>query len=470
MPNAPIAPTAPSKSRPFHAPKPNFPLMGFLGLVNRWCLLLGLPLLRRLPGLRNLPGIRGHFRIHTIDLPAADRVRLSSAVNARTAAFLGPNHPEFGLDWMMDKEISTMVAPRMASWAAHGIIASAPGFWTRNNLVSNAGADAAVEYSVNWALRGRGVLLHPEGSVHWTSDAIHPLFHGIADMATEASRRAADGGTDRPVYIVPLVWKYRHVGDASGGMHRDMALIERALAIRPRPRSSVSDRFRRLQEGVLAMQMARFGFDPARLAGLHFFDLQAAFRAYLVNDLESRYEIERTKSVERTLGRLKRAIGHENTADLARVEEANRLGGFSREVYGTATLSQEQIFESLKRLRADLVRSGLRNTMHNFLPTPFGPRVAHVRVPEPIRVDPARARGDDSERKAYVVWLIEEARRRMQDALDAINREIAADVESFSRPNPFAVTTDATGAAALRRDGGRDEVGRLPASKALVSA
>ena len=47
----------------------------------------------------------------------------------------------------------------------------------------------------------RDYLLHPEGSVHWTGNRIHPLFNGIADMACEAARRAGVNG--KPVYIVP---------------------------------------------------------------------------------------------------------------------------------------------------------------------------------------------------------------------------------------------------------------------------
>ena len=89
-------------SRDFPVPRPSRPLMWTLGFINRWFLLRGLPVLRHIPILRDLPGIRGHFWLRAIDLPDPDRERLTRAVNPRTAAFLGPNHPEFGFDWMMD--------------------------------------------------------------------------------------------------------------------------------------------------------------------------------------------------------------------------------------------------------------------------------------------------------------------------------------------------------------------------------
>src|SRR5215831_9705671 len=303
--DAPAAPTSAPARRPFPTPRPNAVLMWVLGYINRWFILRGLPVLRRVPGIRNLPGVRGYLRVR-LDLPRADRDRLASAVNPETAAFLSPNHPEFGADWMIDKEISTLVAPEMASWAADEIIRSVPSFWRANNLISNAGGDAAMQYSIRWALAGKGVLLHPEGSVHWTADKIHPLFPGIAEMATETARRAErDGG--RPVYIVPIVWKLRYLRDVSTALHADMLRIERALSLPRGDSLQVAERFHALQENILALQAQRFGFTPDDSMA-DFFDRQKAFRRWLVNDLESRYAIEPSDSLDRRIRRLERAI------------------------------------------------------------------------------------------------------------------------------------------------------------------
>ena len=66
-------------------------------------------------------------------------------------------------DWLLDKVISDEVAPNMASWAAADIV-NGPmrSFWLKNNLIANNGGQEAKDYSVNWALQGHGVLLHPE--------------------------------------------------------------------------------------------------------------------------------------------------------------------------------------------------------------------------------------------------------------------------------------------------------------------
>ncbi len=444
-------------SQSFRKPAPSFVLMWILGFINRGFLLKGAPVLRRIPFIRDLPFVRGHFRLRSVEFPLADRARLREAVNEATTAFIGPNHPEFGFDWMMDKEVSSFVAPKMASWASHEIVATAPWFWLRNNLIAHNGGKAAFEHSVWWASQGHGVLLHPEGSVHWTADRIHPLFDGIAEMACEAAARGCAERDGRPVYIVPIVWKLRYGSDISARLHAEMNHIERCLGLELDRHPNVAEHFRLLQERVLSQRMARFGFDSASIAGRDFFTRQEAFRQWLMDDLSSRHSIDEHDSLERALTRLqrtisaeRRAVAHDGTDcqarraslahDLHRAEEAGRLSGFTREVYCTLRLSQEQMAESLKRHRATLVTGGLRNTIHNLLPRPFGPRVAHVRVPEPIRIDPVWAAGNPDERRAYVASLIGLARRRMQEALDSIGQEIAPAVDLFSIPNPFLTT------------------------------
>jgi hypothetical protein len=406
--------------------------MWSLGFVNRWMLL------------------RGYFRVRELEMPRADRARLRMAVNPDTAAFIGPNHPEFGLDWIIDKELSTIAAPRMASWAAHDIVGTAPGFWTRNNLVANNGGEDAAEYSVRWALAGNGVLLHPEGKVRWTSDTVHPLFNGIATLASEAARRARRDGRGQRVFIVPVVWKLRHVDDISGALHNEMDQIARALQLDVDPRGEIAVKFHALQEALLARQMAAFGFNPAGIADLDFFARQEAFRDWLLYDLVARHRSALAehatcddKNCERAISRVRRVIaatprGAARDTDLKRLSEVERLGGFTRDRYVSPSLTQEQIAESLRRIRSAMMRRGVRQLFAAYLPPPFGTRVAHVRVPEPIALDGMRASGDDAERANYVKWLVDQAHARMQLELDRLNGEIEPLVAPFRHANPFA--------------------------------
>ncbi|MEP6729590.1 MAG: hypothetical protein ABJE10_03075 [bacterium] len=436
------APTNFKRTR-WSLPRPNAALMWLMGVVNRWFFLCGLPVLRLIPFVRDLPLVHGYFWIRAIDLPAADRRAFENAVNRGTVAFMGPNHPEFGTDWLIDKELSTLVAPRMASWADRGIVSAAPGFWGMNNLVANDGGEAAKDYSVAWAMKGEGVLLHPEGQVRWTNDRVHALFPGIAQMAMKAAARS-----DKPVYVVPLVWKYRFVGDVSGRMHREMRIIESGLGLARMDGALIADRFHALQTNLLAMRMSHFGCEPQVARG-DFFAQQHAFQLELLGRFEQRYPADGMEHVDRRIARITRLISaelralkgdHSATATARRAElnlememanEVKRLGEFSREVYGTPTLSQEQLFESLKRTRDRLLRGGWRNLLAIMLPRPFGPRVAHVGVPEAIRVV-ATPRGVE-----YEAGLLELTRLRMQDKLDEINARIAPEVARFAHVNPF---------------------------------
>lgn len=419
--------------------------MWMLGIVNRWLLLLGLPGFRRIPGLRDLPLAHGYFWIRRIDLPGADRARLASAVNSGTAAFIGPNHPEFGTDWLMDKELSTIVAPLMASWADRGIVAAAPRFWGMNNLIANDGGEAAKDYSVQQAIAGTGVLLHPEGSVRWTNDVVHPLFPGIAQMAMKATLSAGD----KPVFVVPVVWKYQYVTDVSARMHREMGIIERALDLPTNPALSVAGRFDALQTNLLAQQMTLFDYGESAQPS-SFFERQAAFQRALMDAVEQRHAVQDSPDMDKRVARVARAIrsklsdargdvsgsGYRATLkhDLAMVEEAKRLGEFTREVYGTPMLTQEQVYECLKRIRDRLMRKGWRNALANMLPRPFGPRVVHVAVPEPLAV----TREDALSGKEFEDRLLSLARARMQESLDGINARIAVDVHRLAHDNPFA--------------------------------
>jgi len=85
-------------------------------------------------------GVLPLLRIRSIDFPNADVARLRAVIRKGTAAFVGPNHPEFMTDWMLDKEVSRRVSPLMAHWASYEVVNIHPvaqWVWLRNNLIAN---------------------------------------------------------------------------------------------------------------------------------------------------------------------------------------------------------------------------------------------------------------------------------------------------------------------------------------------
>ncbi len=422
-------------SRPFdrHAyrdPAPAPWLIRLLGPVNRH-LLLG-PLLR----------------VRRLDLPDEDLARLRAAVNPGTAAFLGPNHPEFLTDWLIDKEISRRAAPLMAHWASYEIVNGSPlsqRFWLANNLVANAPGGDGRAYSIRWALAGHGVLLHPEGTATWQCERIGPLLPGIADMAWEAAARLAERGDPRPVYVVPLVWRLRFLADPRPGLAREMAHVERALGLPPGPRG-VEERFGALMGRLLARQCERLGlpapaFDPAA-PGAAYFGAQAAALAALRGELAKVHaplDDDPTRAqhrLRRSIHALEKVDPEGAKRDRRRLAELQRLHGFDPDLYDRPSLAPERIAEVLKRLRATLVTRGTANAMHNLVPVAVAPREAHVRVPEPLAAHEAfAAGGEEADAKSRLLGTL---RDRLQAGQDALRERFAASDRARALRNPLA--------------------------------
>ena len=415
--------------REYRDPRPSSALIHALGLLNRFVV---------------LPRV---LRLRALDFPPADLARLRAAVRPGTAAFLGPVHPEFMTDWMLDKEVSRRVSPLMAHWASYEIVNAGPiqrAFWLRNNLIANAPGGGGKERSVRWALAGHGVLLHPEGSVSWHGGRVDPLVPGIVEMAWEACRRARAAGGDRPVFVVPLVWKLRFVRDVSAGLAREMAHIERRLALPAGDGLPVERRFAALQRHLLLRQCGRLGLPaPSAFDDASYFVAQRDVVREIRRRLEARHgslegDFNRVQhGLRRALRELRPADPEDARRDRALLDEWERIERFPADLYGAPTLAQEEVAENLKRTRAALVTRGFGDALHNAVPVAVGPRVAHLRVPEPLAVHEAFTEDADlAERRR--AELLSTLRRRMQDALDALGAELAAPGGGGRRPNPLA--------------------------------
>lgn len=385
------------------------------------------------------------LRLRTFDLPAADLARLRAAVNPRTAAFLGPNHPEFLTDWLIDKEVSRRVSPLMAHWASYEIVNGSPltqRFWLANNLIANAPGGDGKAYSVRWALAGHGVLLHPEGTATWQAERVGPLLPGIVDMAWEAAKLLRERGDTRPVFVVPLAWRLRFVADPSTGLHREMAHIERELGL-PTGGGAVEARFAALMGRLLARQCERLALpapacDPAA-PGAAYFPAQAATLTALRDALAAVHgplDADPTRAQHRLRKAIRVLAKSDPEAarrDRERLAELQRLVGFDPALYDRASLAPERIAEVLKRTRSSLVTRGFANALHNTVPVAVAPRVAHVRVPEPFAVHEAlAAAGDEPEARAR---MLAGMHARLQRGVDGLRDEFADGDVARARPN-----------------------------------
>ncbi|MEL6375183.1 MAG: hypothetical protein AAFR04_14585 [Pseudomonadota bacterium] len=468
-----------SRLETFRAPTPHRTLIKALGPVNRVLCLHGLPLLRDVPLLSAVPGIRGLMDVRRLDFPAADRARFKAAVNSETAAFITPNHPEFFTDWMIDKDVLVRHAPLAACWATHTIVnglgAFAQGFWLRNNLIAQIpgeGGQAGRAHSVAWALKGHGVLLHPEGTVGWHGDHVGPLFAGAVDMALQAARRIEDqqdqlGGVSRAV-VVPIAWKLKFNRDVTAALHRELDLIEARLTLPTtgrNAREASADPARRayaIYDALLARDEIAYAQHPTRAP---YFERHKALLAKVHDTLMGELDAagapayDEAEGVERATRRAARHLRAQSTkrdAPATRsIREKQRtllrLNRMRPAFYPGARITQEQVAETLKRLRADYCMATGGDRLHNLIPRPVGARTAYVRVADPLDLSQAlrtvNARAEEGDgaaasacEDALVARTVETLRGTLQGLVDGINAELegSGQPRTITYANPFA--------------------------------
>jgi len=438
----------------YQSPSANPWAMGLLTMLNDYLVFSGVPVLRSIPLVNRLPGVKGFTGIDQLDFPEADLARLKQAMGPDKVSFIGPNHPEFFTDWVVDKKLSSMAAPSVACWADAGIVngnSIQKRFLLANNIIANNGKEKAREDSIKAAIQGQGVLLHPEGRVWWHGDKVHSLFPGMMQMAVAAANHP--DSKDKPVYLVPVSWKFEFDKDVSAGLHQDMADIEKKLKLSIPKGLPVGQRFFRLQEAMLAHQQEQFGY-PKTLRALHqnlpYFERQQQFQKFLIQQLEKKYGDQPGDSSEAKQVNLERAVsraGRENPTRVSKedrnmLKELFRLEGFSPELYNRPYLTQEHLHENIKRSMQSFF-GGLKT----MVPQPAGGRVLHIRVAEPIPVrEQLRPEMSETDRHQVAEHLQTQVQTTLQRKLDEINEEIAPSVarfqvknEAYSAPNHFAV-------------------------------
>ena len=169
---------------------------------------------------------------------------------------------------MIDKEIVSRVSPLAASWATHGVVNGLgrmmQRFWLANNLIAQipGNSGAAKEHSVEWALKGHGVLLHPEGGVGWHANVVGQLLPGAVEMGLEALKRGRAADQDFKVWIAPAVWKLAFTRNVEPALVRECTYVERSLKIERRAADTLPERVHNIYATLLSRDEADCGIAP----------------------------------------------------------------------------------------------------------------------------------------------------------------------------------------------------------------
>ncbi|UVK45474.1 hypothetical protein BPNPMPFG_001013 [Mesorhizobium sp. AR07] len=423
----------------FVAPRPNAALINIMTSVNRIVMLRGIPGLRDLLPFNRVAGLRGVANVRHIDFPRADLERLRASCGAGKATFITPNHPEFFTDWMIDKEIVSQVSPLAASWATNGVVNGLgrlmQKFWLANNLIAQipGNSGAAKEHSIAWALKGHGVLLHPEGGVGWHANIVAPLLPGAVEMGLEALKRGRAANPDFKVWIAPVVWKLAFTGNVEAALVQECAYVEKSLKVERQATDTLPQRVHHVYSTLLARDEAVWGVPSGE--GASYADRQQILVAELGRRLGESIAVDAAVTDTTELLRRARRWQRENTGDAEgqkkvrtladTVQRLQRVGSWAS---ANPRITQEELAEHLKRIRKDYCRGGLRDTMNRFIPQPAGPRCAHIRVPEAIGLH---------EYAGSISDAVAELHRRMQDTVTSAVAGLAANGGFIFYPNPF---------------------------------
>jgi hypothetical protein len=362
-------------SQVFHTPRPNRALIRVLGWVNDKLV---------------LPHVARILEVH---LPQADTAALRS--HLRSPFVICPNHPEFFTDWMLDKWLTSRFAPLAAPWAAPDIINGmgklATKFWLANNLVAavrGEALDSAMEYSAANLAAGRGAMIHPEGEVNWDNEALGRLKSGCVQIA----RRGA-GRSERPALIVPVVWFIRFCDDATAGLEKELDYVQQRLGFRSGRLGGPAERMVQLYTALLERETSRFNIDAGKTGQSFLARFDIALSSAL--DLLAKHwpammpQTSDTDAWEmaRAWIRAARNQGREAPSDFR--HQIGTLERLMRLVPARAEkthLTQEQVSERIKRLRADWLHGTLRDKASRFIPRAVARREVFMRVGKPVEV------------------------------------------------------------------------------------
>lgn len=417
----------------FIAPTPNKLMMTALMPINRWVNLKGLTFLHCLPMINKMPLIRGLCDITNINFPEFDKKKLKQTVNKNTVSFIAPNHPEFYTDWMLDKEVSSLVAPKMASWATHDVVngmgKTMQKFWLKNNLIAQipgTGNESGKNYSIEQALQGHSVLLHPEGHVGWHSDIVSPLFSGVVDMAYDAFIRSEG---KKEVYIAPVVWKLSFNSDAFYNLHKEMDLIEKKLKIQStKEYLQLNTRLKLVLLNIFLAIAKNNNItvnNEMSVVATHSVILNAILEKINAN-LYIKAQDHTVASNIKEINKVLKINKNVYTKEIKMLKNAmNHLASFDFS-YFKYSLTQENIAELLQKVRIEFCDKTLLDKIHRFVPRPVQSRTAHIRTPDAVLVNKTIELGiglgmSKVEIKTMMLKTLE---HNMQSSLDMINQKL----------------------------------------------
>lgn len=428
-----------AKLTTFVPPRPSPRLMRVVDAFNRRLLLSGIPLLRDSPFFKKFPLISGVAKVQRLDFIPEEEAALKKLLSSGNASFVAANHPEFFTDWVLDRELAARFAPDMALWMPPQLVnGSFQKFWLKNNYVASlTGPDAnpAKVYSLEWALKGKSVLLHPEFQSGWHGQEISPIYPSVAEMALRAQLTLERQKSEKAAYIVPVVWKLRFLQDEDDALHQEVDYVEQKLGLKKNGSEKLERRVYGLVEQLLEQEELKCSIQPVykktfneRWEHLYAHCLKLIFE----KDVEKFSAVSPDIAVRHAQRRIQ-IPSHLSPVLIAFIW----LARFSPRYYDKEHMTQEQLAEIIKRVRQDHCEGAWVDKVNQVLPSPVGPRVAYFAIAPAISMTEFRKANSLKSLEKAKEDLTRTLRARMQSALDDLNKRVTEHSGYVIYPNPF---------------------------------
>lgn len=428
----------------FRAPTPRPWLMKLMSPITEWLFLCGLPILRDVPLIKKIPGVSGLAKVRYVDFPLEEQHRLKKLTGKNSAVFFLPNHPEFLTDWMIDKYLLTRISPEAACWAAGNIVngmgRTMQRFWLSNHLIAQlpGHSQQGKDYSVEAAVAGKGVLLHPEGRVSWFTKAISSVYPGAAEMAVNAYAAGSAGVTGFQSWLAPVVWKFRFISDVKSGLLDECRYLERRLQLRASRDACPARRVYDIYCGLAVRDYHQITGRETSVSNRHLVDMRddiiktACKKLGKIVSSRCGDRLKIIKSAKQWL-----ASCHPSDGDYGTVRRTlclyQRWTKLANCAFTDMLISQEQIAGHLKRLRADFCNHNLKDRLANMFPRPVGSRTVHIRAVNPTAVHDL-VNGDAMPDPDGIMVTV---RHAMQHKLDRLVDELEYTRPARNAVNPF---------------------------------
>jgi 1-acyl-sn-glycerol-3-phosphate acyltransferase len=107
----------------------------------------------------------------------------------------------------------------------------------------------------------RPLLIFPEGAISRHNDRLNNLLDGTIFIARTAARRRAKSGQGR-VVLLPLIAKYRFLGDLEGSLRPVLESIEKRLTWQPHDELPLLERVLKIGGALLALKEIEYLGEP----------------------------------------------------------------------------------------------------------------------------------------------------------------------------------------------------------------